>query len=76
MVSRSYLLKKPPGPSGFTRVIHWNVTPAVINGLGAMDERLEDLRLQVRRSTLPTLAFAFAVGAFIANHRWRRSQHR
>jgi hypothetical protein len=72
MVSRSYLLEKPRSPSRLARLVQWTITPAVINSLGAADEGLEQLRRQVRRSTLPTLASAFALGAFMANRHNRR----
>jgi len=72
MVSRSYMLEKPPGPSGLGRFVHWRVAPAVINSLGDAELRLEQFRLHVRKAPIATLACAVALGAFLAHRRSRR----
>ena len=66
MVHRSYMLKKPPGPTAVGRFLHWRAFPAAINGVGAAEGALERLATAVRRSPFPILGLALAFGAGLA----------
>ncbi len=66
MVTRTYLLDKPPAPSPAARFVHWNVEPVVINGLGAAEARIERLAEAIRRMPLRALGVALALGMLLA----------
>ncbi len=62
MVTRSYLLEKPNGPSATLRYLHWNAVPPVINALGAIEGQLEHVAVSVRQSPARALTAALTFG--------------
>jgi hypothetical protein len=67
MVTRSYMLEKPAGPSKIIRAFHWHAMPAIIDSLSAAEERLATIRKSIQRSPAPALTCAFALGAWLGN---------
>jgi hypothetical protein len=74
MVTRSYMLKKPRGPSAASRYLHWHAMPAVIDGLGALETRMEQVAMAVRRSPARPLGAALALGVVLGCLRARKAR--
>ncbi len=74
MVTRSYILKKPRGPSAARHYFHWYAMPAVIDVLGAAEERLEQVAMAVRRSPARPLGAALTLGVVLGLVRSRKAR--
>jgi hypothetical protein len=74
MVTRSYMLKKPRGPSAASRYLHWHAMPAVIDALGALEIRMEQVAMAVRRSPARPLGAALALGVVLGLLRARKAR--
>jgi|GEM_PF-4410870 len=66
MVTRSYMLEKPPAPAAAARTLRWTIVPLIINGLGALEGQLERAAVAVRRSPTRALSAALALGLVLA----------
>ncbi len=66
MVSASYLVDKPKGPSEMARVFHQRVLPPVIDAAAQVEAVLERVAQTSRRSPFTALGIAFGIG-FLAS---------
>jgi len=64
MVTRSYRLKKPRGALAASHYFHWYAMPAVIDVLGAAEERLEQVAMAVRRSPAASARRGIDLGCY------------
>jgi hypothetical protein len=62
MVSKVYLLEKPPPPSRAKRFMDQRVVPLLIDAAGAVEGRLEELAVTARRAPLCSFGLAVAMG--------------
>ena len=67
MVTRAYLLEKPPAVSPAKAMFDERVVPAAINAAAAVEVRLESLAQSARLYPLRTLALAFGSGCVLAS---------
>jgi hypothetical protein len=74
MVTRSYMLNKPRGRLAASRYLHWHAMPAVIDVLGAVEVRLEQVAMAVRRSPALPLAGALTLGVVLGLLRPRKAR--
>jgi hypothetical protein len=62
MVDRSYLLNRPPRPSGLKRYVDQEVIPLAIDAAGALEAVLERLSRRAAAQPLTAAAAAFGIG--------------
>ncbi len=62
MVSKAYLLERPPPPFKAKRFMDQRVVPLLIDAAGAVEGRLEELAVAARRAPLCSFGLAVAVG--------------
>ncbi len=65
MVSKAYLLEKPSPPSVAKLFLDQQVVPALINGVGAIEQGLERVAVAARATPLAALVVALGLGCLL-----------
>ena len=76
MVSRNYLLDKPPQSGPLYRKLVQDAYPVLINGAGAAERAAWVLRERTQRHPVSTLLFAAVVGSMLSAVRVGRRRGR
>ncbi len=71
MVSATYFIDKPAGPSELARVVHQRVQPPVIDAAAQVEAVLERVAQTTRRSPFTALGIALGTGFLVSALRSR-----
>ncbi len=66
MVTKGYMLDKPPPPPAWKRFVDLELVPRAANALGSVEAVLETIAVHARARPSPALAAAFGVGCGLA----------
>ena len=62
VISRSYLLKRPPHPGPVKVLVDQSIIPAMIDAAATVELQIERIAARARRAPLLGVAAAFGVG--------------
>ncbi len=66
MVSRAYLLHKPPRPSALTLFVNQRIMPLLIDSAASVEALVESAAVRTRQRPGMPLAVAFCAGALLS----------